>query len=421
VIDILTQRVFYDVVGRPFLRGMMLPLLVFVLAVAVLDANVDWVTLRRDVANLAPWQQTVAFTALIVAWSWPAGRALRPAWRNPTIAFLVRQPIRRVQWAAGLLPSLLIAFVPVAAIWWLFPQRTSAIAHYAAFIGLGWPLILGASYEGIRGIALMAAGTLTLAAMVYAYCHAAWAAYLALVVTLVQLPLSTAWLPRQVTRVHERIAGHISGSGVIATLLRRDLRCAFRSGLRPFVNLVVLGSGGAAMMLAFRVNGGAEEREAFLIACALFSIGAAPAYEILERMKAALGPEIMRRRWPVTHRQRSLALAGVVATFVGPSAVLVALAGSTMGGGHMVLFASFVATTAVICSTIFSLLLSPTRSAIGVCYLAMLVHSVIAIALPAWGYAIFAAAALPAGFLATARAFSAFTARAQRMRVEPAA
>lgn len=417
VIDILTQRVFYDVVGRPFLRGMTLPLLVFVLCVTFLDASADWAESRRVIANLSPWQQAIVFSVLIGGWSVQAGRALRPAWRNRTVAFLVRQPIGRIRWAVGLLPSLSIAFVPVAAIWWLAPHRAGAVVHHLAFVGLAWPLILGASYRGARGFVLMAAATLSLAVMVYVYAYAAWWAYLAMLVSVVQLPLGTAWIPRQVAPAHERVTGRLAGSGAIVTLLRRDLRCAFRSGLKPFLNLAVLGFVAAAMMFAFRVNGGVEGREALLAACVLFSIGAAPAYEILERMKSLLGEEVMRRRWPVTFAQRSVALLGLVATLVVPCGLLVAVAGSTMGGAHVASFALFVAVTVTLCAAIYAALLARTRSAVGLYYLALLVHGVIMLALPGWGYAMFAAVVLFVGFVTTANAFAAFAGRMQRMRV----
>ena len=421
MIDTLTQRVFYDVVGRPFLRGMTLPLLVFVLGVTLLDTNVDWAATRRELASLAPWQQAIVLSVLIVAWSMQAGRALRPVWRQRAVAFLVRQPIGRVRWAVGLLPSLSIAFVPVAAIWWLAPHRVHPVVHYAAFVGLAWPLMLGASYRGVRGAAAVAAGTLTLAAMIFVYAYAPWSASIALLVSVVQLPVATAWIPRQIAAPHERVTGHLAGSGVIGTLVRRDLRCVSRGGSRPLVNLAVVGLGAAAMMLAFRINGGVEGREALLAACVLFSAGAAPVYEILERMKAGLGDEIMRRRWPVTFIERSIALLGVVAALVAPCAVLVAAAGSTMGGAHGLLFAAFVAVTVTLCATIYALLLAQARSAVGVYYLALLAHGVIVLALPGWGYALFAAVVLPAGFLITARAFSAFTGRIQGIRVGPAA
>src|SRR5690606_35821064 len=150
---------------------------------------------------------------------------------------LVRQPINRLQWVAGLLPSLAVAFVPIAVMWWLAPNRAGVILHYFAFIGLAWPLVLGASFTGLRSAALIAIGTLTLAAMVYAYAHSALFAYAALIVSAVQLPLSTVWIPRQIAPVHERITGHLGGSTVAAALMRRDLRCARRTGWRPLANL----------------------------------------------------------------------------------------------------------------------------------------------------------------------------------------
>src|SRR5690606_11607585 len=137
--------------------------------------------LRRTLAGLAPWQQSAVFTALMLGWSWQAGRALRPVWRHPTIAFLVRQPIGRVQWAVGLLPSLGIAFVPIAAVWWLAPHRAHSVVHYLAFVGLAWPLVIGASFAGSTAVFLLAAGTLSLAALVFMYAHSAVFAYAALV------------------------------------------------------------------------------------------------------------------------------------------------------------------------------------------------------------------------------------------------
>ncbi len=391
-----TQRVFYHVVGRPFLRGLVLPSFLALLLVAFADAITDWTALRQQVEALTPWGKTAMFGVLFLVWSLAGGHALRPIWRLPMIAFLVRQPLTRWQWVAGLLPSLGIAFVPVIAIWWLAPHYANSVIHYLGFVGLAWPIILGASYQTPSSIFVTGAGTISLSILVLAYCYYPFVAYVALLVTIVQLPASVALIPRQITQINKQNSAHLSSTGVIAALVRRDLRCLRRVEWRSLVTLVLFSAGAPLMMLAFRVNGAMEGREAFLTACVLFSLAASTIYESLEKMKVRLGKEIMRHRWPVTYSQRGWALIRLIAVLVGPSAVLVGLSGSTMGGYNLLLFFLFVIVTITLCVALFSRLLGVTSTSIGLYLLLITLHGGMVFLLPAWGYAI---VAIPAVFI----------------------
>ena len=403
------QRVFYHLVGRPFLSRLVLPLFGLLLGVALLDATTDWGAMRRQLASLLPWQRAMLFALLVLGWSLQAGRALRPLWRQPMIAFLVRQPFSRWQWVVGLLPSLAIAFVPVAAIWWLAPRSANPLIHFLGFVGLAWPMILGASYGRLPSLALLT-GTVSLAGLVLAYAYYPFAAYVALVVTIAQLPFGVAAIPRQVAQVRPAVYGDLSGSGVVLTLIRRDLRCLRRTARRSLLNLTALSVLAALMMWAFRVNGNVQGRYALLTAVVLFSFAASAHYDCLEKLKAALGTEVMRRRWPVTDEQRALALAGLLAALLGPSALAVAVLGSTMGGANLSLFALFAVSSVVSSSALFAQLLRTKRSAVGLAYLMTVLHFVIVLVLPGWAYGLFAVAAVVFGFALTRRGLRDFAA-----------
>jgi hypothetical protein len=206
--------------------------LVVLLFVALSDAVTDWTALRQQAALLGPWARptvfVVLFVVLFVAWGLIAGHALRPVWRQPTIAFLVRQPLTWRQWVVDLFPSLAVAFVPVVAIWWLAPHYANSVIHYLGFVGLLWPVILGFSFAVPSSIIVAGAGTATLAILLFAYGYFPFAAYVACLVTILQLPLGVAFIRRQIAPTYRRRSGHLSSAGAALAIARRDLRCLFR-------------------------------------------------------------------------------------------------------------------------------------------------------------------------------------------------
>jgi hypothetical protein len=165
----LNTRVFFSIIGKPFFRRLILPLGLFLIAVSSLDPITDWTALREQLATRDPWQVTLLFTTLILFWSITAGRALRPVWGQPTIAFLVRQPIGHWYWVRYLLPSLWIAFLPVVGIWWLAPHYAHPVVHYLGFVGLSWTIFLGASFRGLAAVKLIAIGTAAVATLIFGY------------------------------------------------------------------------------------------------------------------------------------------------------------------------------------------------------------------------------------------------------------
>src|SRR6266571_1643185 len=130
------QRVFAEVIGRPFLQGLVFPYFLFLFLVAAADASTNWQAARRQVTHFSPWAKTAILVGLIAAWSLMAGRALRPVWRQQAISFLLRQPLSSWEWTVRTLPSLSIALVPVAAIWWMDSYGANPLPHYLGFVGL---------------------------------------------------------------------------------------------------------------------------------------------------------------------------------------------------------------------------------------------------------------------------------------------
>ncbi len=395
----LTQRIFYHVVGRPFLRGLVLPCFMVIFFIAAADASIDWEALRQQVMLLPPWMITALFAGLFLGWSVAAGLVLRPIWRQPMIAFLVRQPLTRWQWVAGLLPSLGVAFVPVLTIWWLAPQYANSVIHYLGFVGLAWPIILGVSFSGSSSIIVAGGGLTSLAVLVFAYSAFPFAAYAALLVTLVQLPLSVAFIPRQISRVHNQKSGQLSGTGVVVALIRRDLRCLLRLEWKSFTGLAFFGTVSPLMMLAIRSNETMDGREAFFAGCILFSFVALTIYESLEKLKTHLGKEFIRLRWPVTFTQRGTALIGLVALLVVPSGVLIGLFGSMMGATNLVYYFLFIAVTITVCAALLSRLLDVQVTANGFFWTIIVAHGVLVFSLSGWRYAIFAIPAIFINFL----------------------
>lgn len=418
VVNLAALRVFYHVVGRPFARGLVMPLFGVLFSLAMADAVIDWHALRAQAVMLSPPVAALAFTAAVFVWSSIAGHALRPVWAQHTIRFLVRQPLTHRQWALHLLLPTALAFMPVAALLWLLPLRAWAPAHYLGFAALAWPLLFGASYGGRDGNALRALGSAALMLLLWLYAYAGAAAYAAVAVALVEMPLAMAPLGRQMEREHPALSGSLRAGGIVGALMRRDLRCLLRTAGGSLTAPAVLAVVCALMMAAFAVNGGLAGRQALLAACILFTIAVSSTFECLEEMKMQLGKEFMRRRWPVEYRQRALALGGVIGVLVAPAALSTALAGTTMGAGNALLFALFVTTTVAACSLLLSAALRATSSVNGVFLLALIVHAGLVFTLPPLAYAGIALAAIAAGWVLTLRSLARFCAGAERVSLD---
>lgn len=401
--SLLTHRIFYVTVGRPFLRRLIPAFTIVLLVVVSVDAMVDWAAVRDGIASLAPLKRATLFTAGLTAWGIAAGRALRPVWSDPMVGFLVRQPLSRWQWAAGLAPSLAVAFLPPAALWSLAPHHGAPLADYLAFTGLSWPIVLGASFAFPSALIVLIPACAVLALLMTVYWQFPSMTWLATVVAAVQIAHSVSLIPRQIHRPIHGNGLRLSAPGPITAILRRDLRCLFRMERRCFIRLALSSVVACSMMLALRVNGAIAGKEAFLAACVLVSLPAATAFGMLEKLRARLGTEFTRLRWPVTSRQRALALVTLIAFLLAPADLTLAVIGASMGAAWLLLFALFTGVTILVCASLLAQALSSATSALPAFLLALTLHGCLALALPAWSYA---ALALPVMVMAGYRIHS---------------
>lgn len=382
----LNNRVFFSVVGKPYFLRLILPLGLFLLIVSLLDPSIDWTALRAQLATREPWQVTLIFTTLLLSWSVTAGRALRPVWRQPTIAFLVRQPIGHWYWVLYLLPSLWIAFLPVVSIWWLAPHHAHPVVHYAGFVGLSWTILLGASFRGITSVKLIAIGTAVLVTLIFGYALQSKVAYLALVVSILLLPMSIAGIRGQLVQSRKITPGHLASKSPIVAIVRRDLLCLWRLERKNLFGLVLPAVLVALMMFALRVNAQVSGRDAFMFACGFLSFSIMPTYEVLTRLKTRLGPELMRQRWPVDHVDRGVALLCIMFVLAAPGIVALVMLGSTMGLAYGLLFLLFASNCMVGLTAMLSRSLVMVTPMLGWALWLLLIHAILAIILPAWVY-----------------------------------
>ncbi len=409
----LTTRVFFSTIGKPFFRRLILPLATFLMAVSLLDPNINWTALREQLATRDPWQVTLTFTLLLLFWSITAGLALRPVWSQPTIAFLVRQPIGHWYWVWHLLPSLWIAFLPVVSIWWLAPHYAHPVVHYAGFVGLSWTIMLGASFRGLICIKLIALGTAALALLIFGYAHQPWVAYLAVIVTIALLPMGITGIRGQLALSGNISPSHLTSISPIIAIVRRDILCLWRLERKSLLSLVWPAVLVTLMMFALRMNDHLAGHKAFAFACGFLAFAVMPTYEILTRLKSRLGPELMRQRWPVDHRDRAAALIALMCVLTGPTIIALAILGSTMGPAmnlaYGLLFLLFAANTIVGLTALFSrTLVSPTPM-VGWALWLVFIHAILATALPPWVYGVGAVAMLPLGISIMLKGLHMFT------------
>lgn len=405
----LNTRVFFSVVGKPFLRRLILPLGLFLLIVSSLDPSINWGALREQLTARDPWQISLIFTLLILFWSIIAGRALRPVWRHPTIAYLVRQPISRWFWVRHLLTSLWIAFLPVVGIWWLAPHYAYPLVHYLGFIGLSWTIFLGASFQGLASVKLIAIGTATMATLIFGYALEPIVAYLAIFITILLLPLSITAIPDQLAQSRKFSPGHLASKWPIIAIVRRDLLCLWRLERKSLFGLVLPAVLVSLMMLALRVNGQVTGHQAFIFACGFLSFAVMPVFEVLTRLKARLGPELMRQRWPVNHGDRGVALLCIMCVLTGPTSIALAGLGSTMGLEYELLLLLFAANTIVGLTALFSRTLVMATPMLGWALWLLFLHAIFAMALPPWVYGMSAVAIAPVGISIMLKGLHMFT------------
>ncbi|MGD8339981.1 MAG: hypothetical protein PVH89_04320 [Gammaproteobacteria bacterium] len=412
------QRVFFNMIGKPFLRSLVIPLFALLLSIGMADAATDWGLLRSRVAALPAWEFAALCTSLMLAWSMVSGRAFRGIWLDPFMAFLVRQPLEPRHWVVYLSPSIAVALVPIAGIAWLAPHDTAWPVHYLGFFLLAWPLVVGSSFKVRDAILPLGIGTLTcfLALLAYAFVPALW--YGVLVPAGLSIGLSVTPIRRQIAQINRARYSPLSGSGIIATIARRDLRYLLRTQKKQLIALGILGALCSLLMLAFRINGSQAGHDALLSACTLYSVSIYTVYEILELLKQGLGKELMRRRWPVTHSQRAQALALVNLLLVAPSATLVLICGATMGAVNAVVFVLFVATTIALASGLLCHSLLIRSSANGLFLLGITGNAVAILALPAWAYAVLAVAVTPVAYAIMTRGLNRFSLVTERISID---
>ena len=405
----LNSRVFFSIVGKPFLRRLILPLALFLLVVSSLDPMIDWSALREQLATRDSWQVTLLFTLPILFWSIIAGRALRPVWNQPTMAFLVRQPIGKWFWVRYLLPSLWIAFLPVVGIWWLAPNHAHPVVHYSGFVGLSWTILLGASFRGLASVKLITIGTTALATLIFGYTLEPGVAYFAIIISVLLLPLSISGIRYQLVQSRKISPSHIASRWPIISIVRRDLLCLWRLERKSLLGLVSPAILVALMMFALRVNGQVTGRWAFFYAAGFLSFAVIPSYDLLTRLKTRLGPELMRQRWPVNHGDRGVALLCIMCVLTGPIIITLAGLGSTMGLAYELLFLSFAANTVIGLTALFSRTLVMATPMLGWALWLIFIHAILAMTLPPWLYGMSAAVTVPFGISIMLKGLHMFT------------
>ncbi len=405
----LNTRVLFSVVGKPFFRRLVLPLGLFLVVVSSLDPSIDWGALREQFAACDPWQVSLIFTLLILFWNIIAGRALWPVWHNPTITFLVRQPLSRWYWVWHLLPSLWVAFLPVAGIWWLAPHYAPPVVHYLGFVGLSWTILIGASFQRAASVKFIAIGTAAMAALIFGYAHEPGVAYLAMMITILLLPLSISGIRDQLVQSRKISPGHLASKWPVISIVRRDLLCLWRLERNSFFGLVLTAVAVSLMMLALRVNGQVTGHVAFIFSCGFLSFAVTPVFEVLTRLKTRLGPELMRQRWPVNHGDRVVALLCIMVVLTGPTIIVLAVLGSTMGLAYGLLFMLFATNTIIGLTAFFSHTLVVATPMTGWSLWLLFIHAILASTLSPWVYGMSAIVILPVGISIMLKGLNMFT------------
>ena len=374
-----------------------------------LDPMIDWTALREQLATRDPWQVTLLFTLPILIWSIIAGRALRPVWNQPTIAFLVRQPIGHWFWVRYLLPSLWIAFLPVVGIWWLAPHYAHPVVHYSGFVGLSWTIVLGASFRGLVSVKLIAIGTAAMATLIFGYTLVPGVAYFAIIISILLLPFSVSGIRNQLVQSRNISPSHIVSRWPVISIVRRDLLCLWRLERKGLLGLVLPAILVALMMFALRVNGQVTGRWAFFYAAGFLSFAVIPAYDLLTRLKIRLGPELMRQRWPVDHGDRGVALLCIMCVLTGPNILTLAGLGSTMGLAYELLFLLFAVNTIVVLTALFSRTLVVATPMLGWALWLIFTNATLAMTLPPWVYGVSALVTIPFGISIMLKGLHMFT------------
>ena len=328
------------------------------------DAVVDWTDLRYRLQDAPHWQVSVFLVTCFVAWAIVVGSALRPAWHQRAISFLIRQPISNWRMACFLVPTLWIMFLPIAGVWWLAPRHVPAPAHYLCYVGLVWTISIGASYRRLIAAKWIAIGTASAGALVLAYGYYPWTAVLALIASVYLLPASISDLDKEVAysdSQSDRVF-FLSGEATFAVFWR-DLFCLWRLERNCLIRICVIASISAMVLIAFRLNGGLVGRDMFSFTCGLFSASIVPVYDALQRLKFRLGSELIRLRWPISLWQRGVALLSVAAAISFPALAMLGAIGANMGAANLALFLVYSAVSILLSAALFCrTLVSPTVS-----------------------------------------------------------
>ena len=125
----------------------------------------------------------------------------------------------------------------------------------------------------------------------------------------------------------------------------------------------------------------------------------------------------MRRRWPVTNRDRAYAFAALIAVLTAPQALLILFAASSMGIANAIVFLLFVLVSIAFPAMLFSRQLVAQRSANGLYLLLLTLHVVSVLALPPWAYGLLAVSFMPFALRAAERGFDHFTRVTEKLSI----
>jgi len=309
------------------------------LALSQLDAVVNWPLTKQRISVLPEWQIALMFTGVLMLWGFMAGAALKPAWHQPVVRFLLRQPITAKRWCFLLFPALLPALPPIFALWWLAPQHTLGLIHYGSVLLVPFPVMLTISFGGYRALALSVIYGLLVALLLYTYQYFSWSVLLIPLLALYCMPKSFALLKGlQGVALVSHDTGSLTASMPWLAVFKRDLHCLWVIERKSLLGLMQLALVLSLMMFALRVNGEVSGSGALMSAAILFALFSAAAYGVLDQLVKQLDLNLVRIQWPLSMRHRVFALFALMAVFIGPVWFALALLGSRMGGFLMLLF-----------------------------------------------------------------------------------
>lgn len=314
---ILVGRVIWRLIGRLWTTRLTPVLLGLALIYVVFDRAIDLPQLWRQMPEWSMWSMWVFWSSVLVVWSLGVGRWLCPVFYHRDLTVLWCSPIHPRLWGVVWWPLMMFSLVPVLALCMSspWPWLSLIVATWAA------PMFIAASHRSWRGVVCGVIGGAIVGGVMVA-ATTVWVGVLAMVIAPVMVIALGVVYTQMMGRTWSGGARQVLGGRrrVVSALLQRDLVCIWRTQRLSVILALVV----SVLFVLFAFAVARHKGTSAIVLWVLLSVLTPGWMQLVVQVREQQAEQFFPHLWPVSSRQRVLALSG----FCGGVIVFIGLCGS---------------------------------------------------------------------------------------------